>query len=60
MLVVSEQYEHAIGEYVARVKREGAFESDAINISIAVVEENLGTAECLRAVGDKIHSDHSN
>ena len=57
MLVVSEQYEHAIGEYVARVKREGAFESDAINISIAVVEENLGTAECLRAVGDKIYSD---
>ena len=57
MLVVSEQYEHTIGEYVARVKREGAFETDSINISIVVVEENLGTAECLRAVGDKIYSD---
>jgi translation initiation factor eIF-2B subunit gamma len=57
ILVVSEQYEQIIGEYVARAKREGAFGTDRINISVTVVEENLGTAECLRAIGDKISSD---
>lgn len=57
ILVVSEQYEQIIGEYVARAKREGAFGTDRINISITVVEENLGTAECIRVIGDKISSD---
>ena len=58
ILVVSEQYEQIIGEYVARAKREGAFGTDRINISITVVEENLGTAECIRVIGDKISSEN--
>ena len=54
IVVVSDQYKDAIGEYLALAREEGL---TTMNVSLSVVGESVGTAESLRLLNDKINGD---